>query len=117
MGSWLSQGGDRLTFSTARLARKFKLTFPSRDERAISPHVRILQSCPQSQRGVLRREGESGERRFPTVASASRGQVSSPLAEMKKKKGPGAILTLHITKRATRSDRRPRRYIRGRRSA
>ena len=31
--------------------------------------------------------GEPGERRFPTVAGASRGQVGSPLAEMKKKKG------------------------------
>jgi hypothetical protein len=48
MASWLSHGGDRLTFSKGRMARKFKLAFPSRDVRATSSHMRIPQKRPRN---------------------------------------------------------------------
>jgi ribosomal protein S13 len=40
--------------------------------------------------------------------------MTQRLVEMKKEKGPGAILTLPIAGQTTRTDRRKRRYIRGR---
>ena len=64
MGSWLSQGDDRLTLSKARRGRAFNLTFPPRDESAISPHERISQKCLRSERAPCDATGEPGKMLF-----------------------------------------------------
>ncbi len=84
MGSWLSQSDDRLTLSMARRARDFNLTFPSRDERAISPHERISQKCLRSERAPCDARGEPGkcflDRRSHAGLSASNAVLAMKAA-------------------------------------
>jgi hypothetical protein len=70
MGSWLSQGDDGLTLSKARRARAFNLTFPPRNERAMSPRERFSQKCPRSERVFRDASGEPGKSAFPDRGGA-----------------------------------------------
>jgi hypothetical protein len=74
MGSRLSQGDDRLTLSKAWRAKAFNLTFPPRDESAMSPHERISQKRLRRERVPCDARGEPAKMRLRIAAGAPGGQ-------------------------------------------